>query len=71
MSGGSYRKLMSNMKAANAAPNMLALLKKLAWYYDVNDCQERSDDDTMEIPILDLRNAYELVTAIGENPEPH
>ena len=54
-------------KAHNAE---LTLLKRFAWYYQINDCQERQPDDALEVPISDLREALDLVKAAGVDPAP-
>ena len=36
---------------------MRATLEPLRRYYDLNDCDDRDDDDALEIPIADLRRA--------------
>lgn len=34
-------------------------LQPFALYYEINDCKDRRDDDALEVPIGDLRAAYE------------
>lgn len=40
-------------------------LRPFAWYFDLNDCKDRSEDDALEVPIRDLRVAFELFEAMG------
>lgn len=46
------------------------LLKQLAFYYDVNDCQDRDDDDALEVPIRDLKEAKEIFATLSRQA-PH
>ena len=41
-------------------------LEPFALYYDLNDCDEREDDDALEVPIRDLRQARAALTT-GED----
>lgn len=38
-----------------------AALKPFGFYYAVNDCQDQKPDDALEVPIADLKAAYNLV----------
>lgn len=50
---------------AQRAQRTNLLIQQLAWYYRVNDCAERHEDDAIEVPILDLRVAYEIARDLG------
>lgn len=41
---------------------MRATLEPLRRYYDLNDCDDRDDDDALEIPIADLRRTLTALT---------
>lgn len=45
---------------------MRRALEPFARYYDLNDCDEREDDDALEVPIRDLRQARAALTT-GED----
>ncbi len=49
---------------------LIDALRPFAWYFDVNDCKDRSEDDAIEVPIRDLRIAFELFEALGLKVEP-
>jgi hypothetical protein len=36
-------------------------LRPFGWYYALNDCHERQPDDALEVPIHDLKAAFDLV----------
>lgn len=36
-------------------------LRAFAYYFEINDCEERKDHETLEIPIGDLRRAARLM----------
>lgn len=54
----------------DAVERPMRLLQRLAWYYQVNDCQDRRVDDCVEVPIGDLREALRAIEAIGKEPHP-
>jgi hypothetical protein len=41
-------------------PRVMQLIERLAFYYDLNDCADKEDDDALEVPITDLRIAREI-----------
>jgi hypothetical protein len=43
-----------------------AALNPFGYFYQLNDCQDKKPDDALEVPISDLRRAFELVG--GEFP---
>lgn len=48
-----------------------AVLDALIWfahYYDLNDCEDRDDDDALEVPIRDLRRARKVYHALLAQP---
>ena len=49
-----------------AVERMRRALEPFALYYDLNDCDEREDDDALEVPIRDLRQARAVLTT-GED----
>jgi len=44
-------------QAADEIERLRAALKPFAYYYDLNDCQDRRPNDTLEVPIYDLSEA--------------
>jgi hypothetical protein len=62
---------LSNPAQGVGMHGTLTLIKKLAWYYDINDCVDMGMDDTLEVPVLDLKNAHEICVALGIEPEPY
>ena len=38
-------------------PVATEIIRPFAWYFEVNDCVERSNSDVLEVPIRDLRAA--------------
>jgi hypothetical protein len=53
----------------SADERTMTLLKRLAWYYEINDCQERPRD-MLGVPNRDLLEALKLVRIAGLSPEP-
>jgi hypothetical protein len=49
---------------------IMALLRRLAWYYEVNDCGDRPYDDALEVPISDLKAARTIIKALGFEAAP-
>lgn len=49
-------------------PDVTNLLKQLAWYYEVNDCAERHPEDALEVPLKDLKAAFDIYMSGGESP---
>ena len=48
----------------------IELLQRLAWYYEVNDCRDRSKGDAIEVPISDLLEAKKEIKAMGWKAHP-
>src|SRR5271156_4465444 len=42
----------------------LLLIQQLAWYYELNDCGERHEDDALEVSLLDLRAAKDIAAEL-------
>ena len=53
------------VKAVNAHDALIEALRPFAWYFDLNDCEGRRDDDALEVPMRDLRVAFELFKTLG------
>ncbi len=45
-------------RAADEIERLRAAVAPFSWYYSVNDCAE-TDQKTMEVPVSDLRRAFE------------
>jgi hypothetical protein len=44
---------------------LIEALRPFAYYFDLNDCEGRSDGDALEIPVSDLRTARDLLKSLG------
>lgn len=61
---GRAERLLARLKSP-AESAWQPLIQQLAWYYDVNDCKDRHEADALEVPLRDLRLAYELAEQSG------
>lgn len=46
-------------------PEMIEALMPFARYFELNDCAERADDDALEVPVADLRRAFNVLKKSG------
>jgi len=50
---------------ADATQALKSRLHPFAYYFDLNDCDGRADDEALEIPIRDIRAARDLLKSLG------
>jgi hypothetical protein len=61
----SGERLPSSDAAGSGADAALKALRPFAYYFELNDCEGRSDGDALEIPVSDLRAARDLLKSLG------
>lgn len=62
--------LLTLEKALNEIEQLRAGLKRIDYYYDLNDCDEMKLHDAIEIDVKALREIHNLLSANGQTVRP-
>jgi len=62
---GAFWCYMNPKEAAEKIDRLVKALTPFGYYFDLNDCDDRDDDDALEIPIRDLRAARDLLRGLA------